>query len=67
MSVSNTLNFRVSNDVCIIQRPRVSSEAEAAEDDDYIPYVPVKERKKAEVCCVTITKTIYIDKCYCGE
>jgi ATP-dependent RNA helicase DDX41 len=31
------------------KRPRVSSEAEAAEDDDYIPYVPVKERKKAEL------------------
>ena len=33
-----------------MQRPRVSSETGAVEDEDYIPYVPVKERKKAEVC-----------------
>ena len=34
----------------VMQRPRVSSETEVVEDEDYIPYVPVKERKKAEVC-----------------
>lgn len=32
-----------------IQRQRVSPEHGVAEDDDYVPYVPVKERKKAEV------------------
>lgn len=28
----------------------MSSEAQAAEDEDYVPYVSIKERKKAEVC-----------------
>ena len=41
------------------QRHRVSPESGAAGGDDYVPYIPVKERKKAEVGAVYCVWGIY--------
>jgi hypothetical protein len=44
----------------LLQRNHQDSEDKSDSDDDYVPYIPIKQRKKSEVTLLFIVSLTYL-------